>query len=198
MPLALVLLTAGVWIAYSGLKGISLTDVLAGKGAGGSFDPAGGKLTPISIGGTKGNGSQVREGFSTVGGNVATSGGAKAIVEGAFQIAKNTNPKATVVSDYRAGSTTSGGGTSDHSGNDSSRAARDIGEPGVNALTGPPTAGLDAAAAAIGQAFGRDYGSGKQRIVDTFTYKGYRVQIIWRTPEYGGHMGHIHIGARKA
>lgn len=24
-----------------------------------------------------------------------------------------------------------------------------------------------------------------------------RIQGIWRTPEYGGHMGHIHIGARR-
>jgi hypothetical protein len=49
--------------------------------------------------------------------------------------------------------------------------------------------------------FGKNY-SGGQRVVDTFTWKNaddgksYRIQIIWRTPEYGGHMGHIHVGAR--
>ncbi len=198
MPLALALITVGAWFLYSGLKGQSLVDVLAGKGGDKKLDPAGGQVLPVSSGGPYDTDATYREGFSTVGGDVSTSGGARAIVDGAFQIAKATSPSVTVVSDYRPGSTTSSGNRSDHASNDANQAARDIGQPGVNALTGPPTADLDRAVVAIGNAFGRDYGNGSKRIVDTFNYKGYRVQIIWRTPEYGGHMGHIHVGARRA
>ena len=28
-------------------------------------------------------------------------------------------------------------------------------------------------------------------------WRGFRVQIIWHTPEYGGHLGHIHVGVRR-
>jgi hypothetical protein len=125
---------------------------------------------------------------------VDQSGGAKGIVEQAVEIAKQAYNQSIVVSDYRPGSTTSSGNVSDHSANDAQRAARDISEPGINALTGPPTKGLDRAAAAIGKAFGRDYGDGSKTIIDTFQYEGFQVQIIWRTPKFGGHMGHIHVG----
>jgi hypothetical protein len=68
---------------------------------------------------------------------------------------------------------------------------------GIDALVGPPSGKLDKGVVAIGKAFGKDYGSGKRTIIDTFHWRDYRVQIIWRTPFYGGHMGHIHIGARR-
>ncbi len=126
-------------------------------------------------------------------------GGARGIVEAAVAIAQRAGGSGVgVVSGYRPGSTVGSGAPSDHAGNDATRAARDIAADGIDALRGPPSPKLDAAVAAIGQRFGRDYGNGARRIVDTFTWNGYRVQIIWRTPEYGGHMGHIHIGARAA
>lgn len=125
------------------------------------------------------------------------TGGARQIVEAAASLASQIGGEGVYVgSDFRAGSTTSSGNVSDHSSNDATRAARDIGVRGINLITGPPSARLDRAVVAIGQAFGRSY-SGGVRIVDTFQWRGYRVQIIWRTPEYGGHMGHIHIGARR-
>ena len=72
---------------------------------------------------------------------------------------------------------------------------------GRNLLTGPPSRRLDKAVVAIGRAFGRPgYGNGRSgpyQDADTFVWKGYRIQIIWRTPKWGGHMGHIHIGAKK-
>jgi hypothetical protein len=126
---------------------------------------------------------------------VDQSGGAKGIVDQAYEIAKQAYDQAIVVSDYRPGSVTTSGNQSDHSQNDAQRAARDISQPGLNALTGPPTAGLDRAADAIGKAFGREYHGGHNTIIDTFQFEGYQVQIIWRTPKYGGHMGHIHVGA---
>lgn len=128
----------------------------------------------------------------------SSTGGARAIVESAVGIAQRAGGAGVGnVSDYRPGDTVGSGAPSDHSANDANRAARDIAVSGINALTGPPSPKLDAAAAALGRYFGRDYGNGRQTIIDTFTWHGYRVQIIWRTPLYGGHMGHIHIGVRK-
>lgn len=125
--------------------------------------------------------------------------GAKAIVDEAAALASRVGGAGVYVgSDYRPGSVTSSGTPSDHSSNDRDRAARDIGVRGIDLLVGPPSPRLDRAVAAIGEAFGRDYGDGHQTIIDTFIWKGWRVQIIWRTPLYGGHMGHIHIGVRKA
>jgi hypothetical protein len=132
-------------------------------------------------------------------GSVATSGGAKGIVEDARKIGEHAGGSGVfVVSAYRPGSTTDSGTPSDHSHNDSDQAARDIAVQGIDALVGPPSPKLDKAVVAIGDAFGRDYGDGNKTIIDTFNWKGFRVQIIWRTPLYGGHMGHIHIGARRA
>jgi hypothetical protein len=128
----------------------------------------------------------------------STEGGARGIVERAAAVGiARGGSGVVVVSALRPGDRTSSGALSDHSANDASRAARDIAVQGVNALTGPPSPKLDAAVVAIGQMFGRDYGDGKRTIIDTFHWRGYRVQILWRTPLYGGHMGHIHIGVRK-
>ena len=129
---------------------------------------------------------------------ISTIGGAKGIVDNAFSIAHRTGGNRVYVgSGYRPGSTTTSGNVSDHTGNDASKAARDIGYQGRDLLTGPPAPELDHAVVAIGKAFGRDYGDGKHSIVDTFYWRGYRVQIIWRTPAFGGHMGHIHVGVKR-
>jgi hypothetical protein len=117
------------------------------------------------------------------------SGGAKGIVERAVAIAE---PSGTwVASAHRPGDF-----GSDHSRNDAFMAARDIAVRGINALFGPPSPRLDEAVVKIGAQFGRTYRPGVM-IVDTFPWKEFRIQIIWRTPLYGGHMGHIHIGARR-
>lgn len=121
-------------------------------------------------------------------------GGAKGIVDKAAAAASQYGT--IVVSSYRPGATTTSGNTSDHSSNDDDQAARDIGQSGVDAHVGPPTRALDQASVVVGQLFGRHYTAG-QRIIDTFHWQGFRVQIIWRTPLYGGHMGHIHIGVKK-
>jgi hypothetical protein len=121
---------------------------------------------------------------------------AKAIVEKAVAIAA---PYGTYVcSSYRPGETLAGGGLSDHAGNDANRAARDISVPGIDCLHGPPQPNLDQAAVAIGKYFGRTYGLGAVVDADTFAWHGHRIQIIYRTPKYGDHRGHIHIGACQA
>lgn len=123
--------------------------------------------------------------------------GAQGIVDQAVSIAQSVGSDVYVGSDYRPGSTTSSGNASDHSANGSNRAARDIGVRGVDLLVGPPPQQLDDAVVAIGDAFGRTYRLGTE-VVDTFQWRGFRVQIIYRTPAYGGHLGHIHIGARRS
>lgn len=130
---------------------------------------------------------------------ITTDGGAKGIVDQlALLCAQVGGDQVYVGSDYRQGSTTTSGNPSDHGSNDAYQAARDIGVRGIDLLEGPPSPLLDRGAAAIGQVFGRDYGNGTSTIIDTFQWNGYRVQIIWRTPLYGGHNGHIHAGVRRA
>ncbi len=149
--------------------------------------PAGG-TTPTYGGGGGGD-------FSS--GNI--TGGARGIVDEAARIAREAGGAGVgVVSSYRPGDRVGSGAPSDHSGNDASRAARDIAADGIDALRGPPSPKLDRAVVAIGQRFGKNYGDGRRTIIDTFTWNGYRIQILWRTPLYGGHMGHIHIGAHRA
>jgi hypothetical protein len=99
-----------------------------------------------------------------------------------------------VVSAYRPGDPL------DHGGNNATMAARDIAVQGIDALVGPPSPKLDKAVIAVGEAVGRSYShgtSGPFQNADNVSYKGFRVQIIWRTPKWGGHMGHIHVGIRK-
>ncbi len=128
--------------------------------------------------------------------------GAVAIVEKAVELAGSsglcTQPGPRVVcvaSAFREGSRVQSGGPSDHAWNDTNRAARDIAVRGIHARFGPPSPLLDAAVVEIGKYFGRNYAYGSVIDADNFAWKGYRVQIIWRTPKYYGHMGHIHIGA---
>jgi hypothetical protein len=134
-------------------------------------------------------------------GKVTTDGGARGIVEQAFEIAKEAGGDTLYVgSDLRPNSITTSGNVSDHSRNDATQAARDIGVRGIDLITGPPSPKLDKAVVAIGKAFGRNYGSGTSgpfQNADNIQFEGYRIQIIWRTPKYGGHMGHIHVGAKR-
>ena len=149
-------------------------------------------------------------GADSLGGSFGGSGaiddseGARGIVESCAMIAGSINPAATartngvfVVSDWRPNSTTTGGSPSDHGSNNADQAARDIAYDGYDALTGPPHRQLDLAMKRIAEAFDFEYTPGDTIIKTLENWNGYRVQFIWRTPLYGGHMGHIHVGARR-
>lgn len=199
MAAAIGLTVLGGILMASALKGVSVTDLIAGA-VGKTLNPAGGKREfPGSIldtaGGLSGAGpAGVAGSEGTISG---ASGNASALVDSLVAIAQRAGgPGVYVASALRPGSTTSSGNLSDHSENTVNRAARDIAVKGVDAITGPPMPELDRAVEAIGRALGRDYKGGR-RIVDTFTKNGLRIQVIWRTPEYGGHQGHIHVGAHK-
>lgn len=128
---------------------------------------------------------------------ITTDGGAKGIVDQIADLAKRVGGASIYVgSDYRPGSTTSSGNVSDHASNNATRAARDIGKRGTNLITGPPSPEMDRAVVAIGKALGRTYKLGAV-VIDTFQWNGFRVQLLWRTPKYGGHMGHLHAGVSR-
>lgn len=186
MAAAIGALVLGGLLVASGLKGVSITDLVAGVG--GTLNPAGGRKEFASSSSTDPN-------LSPGSDPVSTTGGAKELVDSLVQVAQAAGGGGvTVVSDSRPGSTTSSGNVSDHASNDSHRAARDIGVKGTDALVGPPPKELDRAIVAVGQALGRHYRGGVT-VVDTFHKGGLQIQVIWRTPAYGGHMGHIHVGA---
>lgn len=124
------------------------------------------------------------------------TGGAKGIVEDAVRVCQKVGGSGVyVASAYRPGD------SKDHGSNNAQKAARDIAVKGIDALVGPPSPRLDKGCVALGKEFGRrGYGSGRNgpfQGADTFQWKGYRVQIIWRTTRWGGHMGHIHIGVKR-
>jgi hypothetical protein len=119
------------------------------------------------------------------------AGGARAMVEqAAVRAIFATGGKAIVVSDYRPGDALN------HGGNNSDRAARDIAMPGVNALTGPWNSDLDTAAKAVAETFGQRY-QPTGGVIEGFDYKGFRCDLLYRTPANGGHLGHVHIGCHR-
>ncbi len=185
MAAAIGIIVVGGLLVASGLKGLSITDLIGGV-AGARLNPAGGRKTYAAAAAD----TSAADTAAETGGKIK-GGSARGLVDSAVQIAQAAGGGGVfVVSAHRPGDPL------DHGSNDANRAARDIAVRGVDAITGPPMPELDRAVIAIGKAMGRNYRA-NARIVDTFTLDGLRVQIIWRTPEYGGHMGHIHIGARR-
>ena len=133
---------------------------------------------------------------------IKTTEGARKMVEKAVNIAIEAGGEGVyVASDHRPEDRVASGAPSDHSSNNQYQAARDIAVKGIDALVGPPSTKLDRAVVQIGKAFNRDYGNGKTFFekhggIDQFEFGDFRVQIIWRTPKWGGHLGHIHIGIK--
>lgn len=188
---AFALLTLGILAAIAGFTGRSLGQTIRGT-LGRGFALAGLQVPEIAQ--TIPAGDTSSTSLASYVQSAGSRGGARGIVEAAAETARPYGTQ--VVSSYRADSTTTSGNTSDHSSNDENRAARDIGVQGVDAINGPPPAALDHAIVAIGAMFGKRYRGGVA-VVDTFNWQGFRIQVIWRTPAYGGHRGHIHVGARK-
>jgi len=116
--------------------------------------------------------------------------GALETVQRAVRLAEAVHPVLYTVSGYRPGD------DGDHGGNGFDRAARDIAHPKYDALTGPPQPELDDVAVVLGFALRRLYARGST-VIDTWHELGWRLQVIWRTPKYGGHMGHIHFGVHS-
>jgi hypothetical protein len=191
MVVAFGLIVFGLLLAEAGRSGRSIADILNNVSGVGLLKESKPNIPNISLTPLS---DAISGGLNSVGTGVANAaGGAKGIVDQGAKIGEKYGLK--VISSIRPGATTTTGSVSDHSENNENRAARDISNA-VNALTGPPTPEMDAAVEEIAKAFGQHV-NGKQRIVLTWHWNGFRLQLIYRTPEYGGHMGHIHFGARK-
>lgn len=197
MAAAIGIIIVGGLLVASGLKGVSITDLIAGA-ASGTLNPAGGTRRFPDLGAVLDNGAPMVGGEApgapfgtgTIGGTLGSSS-ARQFVDYLASVAQAAGGGGVyVVSAYRPGDPL------DHGGNDANKAARDLAVKGVDAIKGPWMPELDAAVVAIGKALGRNY-KPRTRIVDTFNVGNLRVQVIAYTPEYGGHMGHIHVGARR-
>jgi hypothetical protein len=127
-----------------------------------------------------------RDGRPTPGGSYA---GATGLVADAARIAHSLGVQTT--SAKRPTRSTASGGVSDHYHGNRRADARDL-------SNGPrPTPEMDEAAYRIARAFGiRDYRKGTP-LVRTIHYRGYRVQLLYRTNVGGNHFNHIHVGARR-
>jgi hypothetical protein len=125
----------------------------------------------------------------------ASKDGAVGMVDYALQIAIEAGGQFVYMSSgYRPLSA-----GSDHQGNNAEKAARDIAYQGVDGLRGPPHPNLDKAVVKIGRAFGKDFGNGKHPIVENgFEFRGFTVEIFWRTDNPKNHLGHIHVGIHRS
>lgn len=192
MGAALALITVGGIMVYSALKGLSLTDVVAGL-TGDTLDAKGGGL--FSGANALGD-SPGPIGDATV----DTSGESpKAIIDteviplGVLHGMRTAQglplTPANVVAANAAHGSTVTGGRSDHQGPPTVAWAVDM----SNGTS--PTPQMDALAKDLASKFGIPWdGSG----LVSHTRAGIRYQLIYRTLEGGNHFNHVHFGAKRA
>lgn len=186
MTIAIALVLTGFVLAYSALKGLSLTDVFSGV-TGESLSPKGGRGGGNTAGGevaANSPGSDAAQAASTTGLRP------KGIIDNVvIPLAQRRGIKVDAASvaaaNGRHGPTITGG-RSDHQGPPEIAWAADL--PGT-------TSQMDAVANDLAQMFGIEWdGSGLAEV----TKDGVRYQLIYRTMVGGNHFTHVHFGARKA
>lgn len=116
-------------------------------------------------------------------------GGSKAIID---QIRNKAAPNLDVISAKRSTKNTSSGHPSDHWTGSRNAYAYDLSDTG----NAGPSPGQTQAAKNIMKMLGMSW-SGRGRLVESPIIDGYRIQVIYNTPEYGDHRGHIHLGVKK-
>lgn len=186
MPLAFAALTIAGIMLYSGIKGLSVMEVLAGE-KGNPLDPRGGRSV---IERNQTVEQSQRSGIVARGGSWS---GSKAIVDDLREVANDAaGGKLRVISAKRPTRGTASGGISDHWIGKKTAYANDLSN-GTH-----PTPEMDAGAVAIISALGGSY-DGKSELVFTTTtaVPGYRIQILYRTQVGGNHDNHIHMGVDK-
>lgn len=181
--------TVGGVMVYSGLAGVSVMDVLAGKASLAGVDPKGGKgltaaeanaqsqagrelLAPASLAGTP---KEIidREVIPLAAGRGMKTGNTVAGVEKA-----NADHGPTIT-----------GGRSDHQGPPEKRWAADMSNGGK------PTPQMDMLARDLAHKFGLKWkGSGAVSKVVKIGGKRYRIQMIYRSYIGGNHFNHVHFG----
>jgi hypothetical protein len=204
MVLGFALIVFALLAIYSGLRGKTIAETIRGDLGTGKFifdDVAKTQfdIVPGShIAGGAGAARDAAGGLSTASLNI-TGGGAAGVVNAAAQIAAGFGLKTaqglplTPENIAKANSThgpTISGSRSDHQGPPDRAWAADMSNGSS------PTKEMDAAAEAIGNAFGKRV-NGKSSIVTSWNYNGYRLQLLYRTYTGGNHFNHVHFGARK-
>jgi len=175
------LLTIGALFIYTALKNMSIRDIV--------LDRPGPGQPPDIVDLTKSFDKASKGVASGAAGVVAATGGswggAKAIADG---LTKGTS--VGVISTKRDTQSTASGGVSDHWTGCKECYAKDMSDGSS------PTSGMDTLARKVVGRLGGNI-TGKSTVNHTSNYKGYRVQVLYRTNIGGNHFNHVHIGVRK-
>lgn len=190
MFLAIIIIGLGAALVTSALKGISLLDVLAGN-FGDTLNPAGGRggtLNPNAGDPNQSPGSDAAQSGAVTGSpkNIIDTVVAPLARKHGMVTGRNA---AMIAAANAAHGPTVNGTRSDHQGPGNLAWAADM----SNGTS--PTPEMDALARDLAAVFGLDWnGSGAV----SGTYKGYRVQLIYRSNVGGNHFNHVHFGIRVA
>jgi hypothetical protein len=168
---------------YSGVKGLSVIEVLAGE-KGRTLDPTGGHYDPKSGAspGTPTGASNLRSGGGW--------GGTKNVADSFRQIGTANGLKVT--SSKRPLAVTATGGMSDHFIGNATAYAYDM----SNGITTPQ---MDATVSQWCTLIGvNNTGKNKTEVSQVVTVDGkkFRVQILYRTYTGGDHFNHCHVGVK--
>lgn len=183
MAAAIGLITIGGLLVASALKGVGITDLIAGA-VGGTLNPAGGHKTYAA---------ETAIDVDAAGGlGAALTGSPKSIIDGVvLPIARSHGIHRTAAendaANHRHGPTISGS-RSDHQGPPEKAWAADMSNGHA------PTPEMDALARDLADKFDIPWkGSGlAEKHAD-----GYRYQVIYRTTIGGNHFDHVHFGVRR-
>lgn len=187
MGAAILLITIGGILAYSGFKGVSIAAAFQGV-TGADLDPAGGDFSGVTT-----DSSTTNDGDTNSSGP-APSGSPKNVIDTiVVPLARNNHmqtgitPEGVEAANKRHGPTISGG-RSDHQGPPTQAWAADM----SNGTS--PTKEMDSLAADLAKRFKIPWdGSGAQ----SATHNGYRYQLIYRSMVGGNHYNHVHFGVKK-
>lgn len=190
--LALGAATVGGVMIYSGLAGVSVMDVLAGRASLKGADPKGGKgISPEDLQGLQGIAGISGDGGTT---GEGLSGTPKEVIDTiVLPLARKhrmvTGRNAAMVTAANAAhsTNTTSGNVSDHKGPPEHAWAADM----SNGTS--PTAQMDALAQEIADTFHIPWdGAG----VAEATWGGFRYQLLYRTTVGGNHFNHVHFGVK--
>lgn len=183
--------TVGGVMIYSGLAGVSVMDVLAGKASLKGADPKGGGGLSLAVAR-----KQSRDARELLTGNLSGTSPKQIIDTEVIPLAAGRgmttgNTVAGVeAANGRHGPTVTGG-RSDHQGPPEKRWAADM----SNSTDGKPTPQMDLLAKELAHKFDLKWnGSGAVSKTITLGGKKYRVQMIYRSYIGGNHMNHVHFG----
>lgn len=202
MPFAIGLITIGLLLAISGVKGISIQELIMGEGE--ASDPKGGG--PLDLTDVIGSafttatdvGADAASTAASVGGSAVSGplagfkGTPKQLVDNyVIPIARKNKVFVTPLSVAAANAahsiTTTSGNKSDHKGPPNVAWAADMSNGGS------PTKEMDGLARDLATAFGIPWsGSG----LVNHQWGRYRIQLIYRTNLGGNHYNHVHFGVK--